>query len=139
MAAGSKTGGRQPGTPNRRTLASRRWLQEHADPLAFLVRVMDGGDIDGQSPTLAERMAAARELRRVMVPDAKDLPLAVALPPITGSADLLSAVNAIVSAVAEGQITPGEGKAMTDLLESARKAYEAGDLAERIAVLEGRS
>ena len=55
MAAGSKTGGRQPGTPNRRTLASRRWLQEHADPLAFLVRVMDGGDIDGQSPTLAER------------------------------------------------------------------------------------
>lgn len=139
MAAGSKTGGRQPGTQNRRTVASRRWLQEHADPLAFLVRVMGGGDIDGQSPTLAERMAAARELRRVMVPDAKDMPLAVALPPITGSADLLSAVNAIVSAVAEGQITPGEGKAMTDLLESARKAYEAGDLAERIAVLEGRA
>lgn len=139
MAAGAKTGGRQPGTQNRRTVASRRWLQEHADPLAFLVRVMDGGDIDGQSPTLAERMAAARELRRVMVPDARDLPLAVALPPISGSADLLSAVNAIVSAVAEGQITPGEGKAMTDLLESARKAYEAGDLAERIAVLEGRA
>lgn len=138
MTAGAKTGGRQAGTPNRRTLASRRWVQEQADPLAFLVRVMNGEDIDGLSPTMAERLNAARELRRVIVPDAKDAPISITLPAVTSPADLTAAVGAVLSAVSAGDLTPGEGKAVADLLETARKAYETADLAERIAKLEGR-
>ena len=100
---------------------------------------MNGEVIDNATPTLADRISAARELRRVLVPDAKDAPTTVDLPEIRGSADLLAGVNAILSAVAAGEITPGEGKAMVDLLEAARKAYEACDLSERLAVLEGPS
>ena len=139
MTKTAKTGGRTAGTPNRRTIASRRQIQAMADPLAFLVRVMNGEVIDNATPTLADRISAARELRRVLVPDAKDAPTTVDLPEIRGSADLLAGVNAILSAVAAGEITPGEGKAMVDLLEAARKAYEACDLSERLAVLEGPS
>ena len=136
MAAGIKTGGRQVGTPNRYTTAARHQLQDQADPLAFMARVMNGEVIDGVAPTLAERLAAARDLRRVLVPDAKERPLSFLLPPVSGSADLVAAVGAVLSAVSDGQITPGEGKAMADLLEAARRAYEAADLAERIAALE---
>ncbi len=138
MTKPAKTGGRVAGTPNRRTVASRRHLQELADPLDFLVRVMGGSVIDGVTPTLSERMTAARELRRVIVPDAKELPLAVRLPRLAGPADLPVVIGAVVSSVADGVLTPGEGKALADLLEAARKAYETADLAERVAVLEGK-
>lgn len=139
MTTRPKTGGRQAGTPNRRTVASRRWVQEQADPLAFLVKVMEGEDIDGQTPTLAERLNAASQLRRVIVPDAKDSPISIALPPVTSPADFTGAMNAVLSAVSAGDLTPGEGKAVADLLDGARKAYETADLAERIAKLEGRA
>lgn len=139
MTVRPKTGGRQSGTPNRRTMASRRWVQEQADPLAFLIRVMNGDNIDGQTPTITERMTAARDLRRVIVPDAKETPVAIALPAVDGPADLPAAFRVILSAVAAGDIMPGEAKAVADLLESARKAYVVADLAERIAVLEGRA
>lgn len=138
MTGRAKTGGRQAGVPNRRTVASRRWVQDQADPLAFLVRVMNGEDIDGQTPTMAERLNAARELRRVIVPDAKDTPISVTLPPVNGPSDFTAAISAVLSAVSAGDLTPGEGKAVADLLEGARKAYETADLAERIAKLEGR-
>jgi hypothetical protein len=113
-------------------------VQEQADPLAFLVRVMQGEDIDGQTPTMGERLNAARELRRVIVPDAKDTAISISLPPVTGPADFTGAMNAVLSAVSAGELTPGEAKAVADLLEGARKAYETADLAERIATLEGR-
>ena len=99
---------------------------------------MGGSVIDGVTPTLSERMTAARELRRVIVPDAKELPLAVRLPRLAGPADLPVVIGAVVSSVADGVLTPGEGKALADLLEAARKAYETADLAERVAVLEGK-
>jgi hypothetical protein len=114
-------------------------VQEQADPLAFLVKVMEGEDIDGQTPTLAERLNAASQLRRVIVPDAKDSPISIALPPVTSPADFTGAMNAVLSAVSAGDLTPGEGKAVADLLDGARKAYETADLAERIAKLEGRA
>jgi hypothetical protein len=138
MTKAVKTGGRISGTPNRRTIVSRRQLQALADPLDFLVRVMCGDVIDGLTPTLSERMTAARELRRVVVPDAKELPLAVQLPPLAGPADLPVVMGAVVSSVADGILTPGEGKVVADLLEAARKAYETADLAQRVAVLEGK-
>ena len=138
MTKAAKTGGRMAGTPNRRTIVSRRQLQALADPLDFLVRVMCGAVIDGLTPTLSERMTAARELRRVVVPDAKELPLSVQLPHLAGPADLPVVMGAVVSSVADGTLTPGEGKALADLLEAARKAYETADLAERVAILEGK-
>jgi hypothetical protein len=136
MTQTSKTGGRKLGTPNRRTLASRRHVRDRADPLDFLAKVMSGVVIDGMKPTMADRLAAARELRRVIVPDAKERPINFQLPSVTGLSELAQAVCATLKAVGEGKITPGEGKAVTDLLEAARKALESADLADRLSALE---
>ena len=108
MAQGVKTGGRQAGTPNRRTVATRRWVQEQADPLAFLFRVMNGEVIDYQTPTMAERLIAARELRRVIVPDAKDTPVSIPLPQVSGPSDWIEAMNVVLSAVSSGFTSESE-------------------------------
>src|SRR5665213_636272 len=100
-----KTGGRTTGTPNRRTVASRRHLQTIADPMAFLASVLRGDAIDGAKPTLADRMAAARELRRVMVPDCRERPLSMTLPPVDSIADFPAAFSAVIAAVGAGQVT----------------------------------
>ena len=99
---------------------------------------MRGEVIDGHAPTMGERLNAARELRRVIVPDARERLLSVALPSIAGPADLPAAMNAVVAAVAAGELAPGEGKALSDLLSGTCKAYEVADLAQRIANLEER-
>ena len=39
-------------------------------------------------------------------------------------------------AVAEGRITPGEGKEMTAMIDVLRRAIETEDLERRVAVLE---
>lgn len=139
MSLRTKTGGRGVGTPNRRTSAFRRQLQDQADPIGFLTRVMNGDVIDGLTPTMAERLTAARDLRRVIVPDAKELPVTIQLPPVTGPKDLSAGMSVVISSVAGGQITLGEGKAVADLLEGARKTYETTELAERIATLEKKA
>lgn len=136
MSSGIKTGGRTTGTPNRRTMASRRDLEARADPLGFLVEVLDGKVMNGVTPTLADRMAAARELRRVLVPDCRERPLAMHLPPVMSAADLPAAFSAMLKAVSEGEITPSEARSVVDILEGARKAYETADLADRVAKLE---
>jgi len=136
MGTRAKTGGRTAGTPNRRTLATRQQVQLMVDPLAFLARVMNGETIDGQTPTLADRMAAARELRRVIVPDAREARIVLEVPNVTCSADLPHAMAAILAAVAGGQVTPGEGNALAGLLEATRKALETVELGRRIEALE---
>ena len=139
MTNRTKTGGRVAGTPNRRTTASRRQLAGLADPLGFLASVLKGDQIDGVKPTLADRMTAARDLRRVMVPDCRERALSITLPAVSSVADLPAAFSAILAGVACGLITPTEARALVDLLDGMRRTYETVDLAARIAELEERA
>jgi hypothetical protein len=68
-----KTGGRTKGTPNKSHAASRERITELCDPIAFLARIVEGKAIDGQVPTLEQRMSAAKDLRRAIVPDLKSV------------------------------------------------------------------
>ena len=43
---------------------------------------------------------------------------------------------AILEAVANGEITPGEGQALTDILAAYRKVLETADLEARVSALE---
>ena len=139
MATGLKTGGRTPGTPNKRTTASRRQLADLTDPLGFLASVLNGDVIDGAKPSLADRMVAARELRRVMVPDCRERALAITLPPVACVADLPAAFGAMLAGVANGHVTPSEARALVDLLEGARRVFETVELTDRIAKLEAQA
>ena len=58
---GERRGGRQKGTPNKRTIA-RQTLAAHAGamlPHEFLLAVCQGKTVNGHKPTFAERMDAA--------------------------------------------------------------------------------
>ena len=79
-----KTGGRQKGTPNRRTVQTRDRIQELADPIAFLADVMAGkrmvaagepGDATKTwvFPTLTQRITASETLLRKLLPDLRSV------------------------------------------------------------------
>ena len=58
------------------------------------------------------------------------------LPPLAEAQDLPQALQAILVAVARGEITPGEGQILTAMLDTYRKGLEATDLEARITALE---
>ncbi len=85
----------------------------------------------GDAPVLRmvlERLAPAR----------KDAPISFDLPPIDNIADAKAASAAVLSAVAAGEISPGEGSAVMNLLVSHKVIVEATDFEARIAALEAR-
>ena len=68
-----KTGGRRKGTPNRTNVATRERIESEADPIGFLCRVNRGDDVDGEIPTLDQRMTAAKILADKVLPDLRSV------------------------------------------------------------------
>ena len=137
------TGGKQPagrfqpgqsGNPNGRPRGSRNvttrlvetLLEGEAEELTRkAIELAKGGDAPVLRMVL-ERIAPAR----------KDSPITFDLPPIDTAADAKLASTAILTAVAHGDITPGEGAAVMGLLVSHKMIVEATDFEARIAALE---
>ena len=80
----AKTGGRQKGTPNKLTVAGKARIEEQADPLGFLIKLVNGekikvGDAGDPTeeielyPTLEQRQRAAEKLLAKILPDMKAL------------------------------------------------------------------
>ncbi|MSS73941.1 MAG: hypothetical protein EXS64_21020 [Candidatus Latescibacteria bacterium] len=65
----ARWGGRKEGTPNRVNVQTRREIEEQADPVGFLCQIVNGQEIDGERPTLDQRMQAARILAGKVLPD----------------------------------------------------------------------
>jgi hypothetical protein len=62
------------------------------------------------------------------------------LPAIENVSDILSAHTAVISAVADGELTPDEGAILSTLLNNKRETITAVDFEQRLAALEaGRS
>jgi hypothetical protein len=58
------------------------------------------------------------------------------LPPVDTAAGVVQAHAAVVAAMAAGEITPEEARAITDVLESQRRALETHDHDKRLQALE---
>ena len=67
----TKSGGRKQGIPNRVNIATRERIAEEADPVGFLCRIVNGEEIGGQTPTLDQRLNAAKDLAKKVTPDLK--------------------------------------------------------------------
>ncbi|MDE1915010.1 MAG: hypothetical protein KGJ57_05005 [Sphingomonadales bacterium] len=80
--------------------------------------------------------AARLVLERVM-PARKDSPITIDLPAVDGAVGLVEAGQAIIAAVASGEITPAEADALMSLIERQRRIVETADLDARLAALEG--
>ena len=68
-----KTGGRQKGTPNRVNAASRDRIEQEADPIGFLIRIVRGEALEDEKPSLDQRMNAARLLAGKVLPDLRGI------------------------------------------------------------------
>jgi uncharacterized protein DUF5681 len=82
-----------------------------------------------------DQQAAALILSRVW-PARKGRAVTLDVPPLEQPADLVAALGAVATAVAEGAITPDEAQAVAAVLEVKRKAIETVDVLARIEALE---
>ncbi len=117
--------GRPKGIPDKR-VAMRELLTPYAgDLIGKTVELALSGD------TTALRICIDR-----LVPPVKEEAIEVTLPKIACAEDCTNAQAAVLNAVAEGEMLPGVGKLMSDLIDAQRRAYETNDLAKRMAAVE---
>jgi hypothetical protein len=118
--------GRPKGALNKATLVTQALLDGEAEALTRKVVELakDGNPV-------ALRLCLER-----LLPPRKDRPINFALPKVEEAADLPKALLAILEAVAQGEITPGEGQELTAMLATMvttyQKGLETGDLEGRL-------
>jgi hypothetical protein len=118
--------GKPKGARRRLTLLLEAILEGQAESLTRqVVKLAEQGD-----------MAALRLCLQRLVPSRRDLPVAFDLPEITTIADAERASSAVLAAVAEGELTPGEAESVMRLLVAHRGIVESGDIERRLAALE---
>lgn len=138
---GSNTGGREddgkfgPGNPgkpkgarHRATQAALALLDGEAEALS-----RKAVDLALEGDTTALRLCLER-----IAPPRKDAPVSFDLPEMRNAGDALTAINHIVQAVSNGDLTPGEATSMTGLIETFRRSAETEDLERRISRLEAK-
>ncbi len=69
----------------------------------------------------------------------RDRPITIDLPKMEFADDAVEALGAIVRAVAEGSITPGEGADLANLVNSYARAIDIADLVRRIDALDAKT
>jgi hypothetical protein len=84
-------------------------------------------------------MAALKLCLDRLSPPRKDRHVAFELPPIACAADALRASASLVTAVADGELTPAEAGELGKLIEAYVRALEATDFAARLDNLERAS
>ena len=118
--------GKPKGVRNKATLAAEILLDGEAETITRkAIELAKGGDIT------AIRMCLER-----ILPPRKDRPIVVDLPDVDSLADLKEAYAAVVRDVANGELTPDQGRTLSDLLESYRRTIETSEIEQRLATLE---
>ena len=118
--------GRPRGSMNRSTRAAQLLLDGEATALTRkAVELALAGDPTALRLCL-DRTIAPRRDRSVELP----------LPPIDSAADILRAIKAVADAVGRGGITPAEGFALSQMIESFLRAIGASDFETRLRQLE---
>ena len=118
--------GRPKGARNRATIAAEQLLDGEA---AALTR--KAIDLAKQGDTTALRLCIER-----ILPARKDRPISFPIPRIETVADSVKAAATIVSAVADGELTPMEAAELSKVVDGFTRAVETVDLAARLTQLE---
>lgn len=72
-----------------------------------------------------------------IAPPRKDVAVTFDLPRMATARDAAMAAGAVISAVADGGLTPTEGALVMGLVETYRRTLETSELEARVAALEG--
>lgn len=118
--------GRPKGSRNATTVALENLLDGQAEALTNKAVEM----------ALAGDMAALRLCMDRILPPRKDRPVTFDLPSINSAGDAAAVTSAVLSAVANGEITPVDAGEIGKLVEAYVKAFETAELAERLERLE---
>lgn len=121
--------GKPKGARHKTTLLAEKLMQ--ADAEAIVKAVLDsakGGD-----------MTAARIVLDRIAPARRDNLVSLELPKIESAADAVAAQTAILSAVANGEITPSEAAEVSKLIDGFVRTVELTEIDERLKRLEGRA
>jgi hypothetical protein len=118
--------GRPPGSRNRSKLALETLLDGEAENLTRkAIELAKAGD-----------MTALRLCMERIYPARKDTPVTFDMPKLETPADAIKAMAAIMSAVANGDLTPAEANELAKLVDTFTRAIEAHELEERLRRLE---
>ena len=118
--------GRPKGARNKTTLAIEALLDGEADAITRkAIELAKEGD-----------MAAIRICLDRLCPPRRDRHVSFSIPVIGSAADAAKASSAILTAVADGELTPSEASELGKLVESYVKALEATEFEERLKRLE---
>lgn len=73
-----------------------------------------------------------------LVPARRERPINFQMPPLVDARDAPNVMAAIIQAVANGEITPGEGASLTRLVEGWVQAIELADFDRRLEAVEAK-
>jgi hypothetical protein len=119
--------GRPTGSRNRATLMVPSLIDGRAEEIIeTLLELALAGDL------LAIKLVLER-----LIPPMKTRLVTFDLPPTRNAAELLDAYDAVMQAVAQGELTPDEGRACAELLAGKRKLLEE-EVEDRLSTLEER-
>jgi hypothetical protein len=127
FARGNKANphGRPKGSRNRATQLIEQLMEGEAEGLArVLIKKAKAGD------GTALGLVFAR-----LAPPRRDRPIQLVLPCLD---NLVAGHDAVIGAVAAGQLSPQEGRAMSEHLDQRQRAVEHMDFAGRLSALEAR-
>ena len=124
FAAGNP--GKPKGSRHRATQATQRLIESQSEAITQkAVEMALAGD------TVALRLCIER-----IAPVRKDAPVEFNLPKMESARDAANAAASILSAVADGDLTPIEGTSIMGLVETYRRTLELTELENRVAELE---
>ncbi len=118
--------GRPRGAKNQATILAEKLLASEVEAVVSAVI----------AAAIAGDMAACRLVLERLVAPVKERAVEIELPALSGAKDLPMAMQAILLAAADGQLTPSQAQSLAGLVEAWRKAIETSDLSERITQLE---
>jgi hypothetical protein len=120
--------GKPKGARHKTTLLAEKLMQDDAENIVNAVL----------TAARAGDMTAAKIVLDRIAPARRDSPVTFTLPKIKRPADAVAASAAILAAVADGRLTPGEALEVSKLIEGFVKTLEVAELEERLAELEER-
>jgi len=118
--------GRPAGSRNKAKLAIEALLDGEAEALTRKAVAMA---LEGD--TVALRLCMDR-----ICPPRKDRPISFKMPPVNNVSDAASVIRSVMEEVAIGSISPGEAKAVSEVLECYRRLVETSELEHRLEALE---
>jgi len=118
--------GRRAGSRNKATVLLEKMMADDGEGVVNAVlEAAKGGD-----------MQAARIILDRICPPRKERPISCKLPKMEDTSDLIAGISAIMAAVANGELTPGEGQALASLIEAQRRTLETEDIEQRLKAIE---